>query len=44
MKRSTQKTVIPTGYTGQNFNLWIRYINRQIDKIKGTNVAERIMR
>lgn len=45
MKRtSTQRPVVPIGYTGQNFNLWIRYINREIDKLKGTDTARRILR
>lgn len=45
MKRtSTQQPVIPQGYTGRNFNLWIRYVQREIDKVRGTSVAERILR
>lgn len=39
--RSTQSTVTPIGYTGKSFNVWQRHIQRQIDKIKGTRLADR---
>lgn len=39
MKTSTQNTVIPKGWTGDDFNKWQKYLQRQIDQIKNTSVA-----
>lgn len=39
----TQQPIIPTGYTGRNFNNWQLYLQKQIDKIKRTNVKERML-
>ena len=44
MKRTfTQQPIIPMGYTGQNFNSWQKYLQKQIDKIKKTNVNQRML-
>ena len=44
MKRTyTTQPVIPQGYTGKNFNLWQKHLQKQLDKIKGTNVSEKMM-
>lgn len=29
----TQQPIIPTGYTGRNFNNWQKYLQKQLDKI-----------
>ena len=29
----TQQPIIPTGYTGRNFNDWQKYLHKQLDKI-----------
>jgi len=42
MKTSTQKPVIPNGWTGRNFNLWQKHIQKKLDKIKNTNVSEKL--
>jgi hypothetical protein len=42
MKTSTQKTVIPHGYTGRNFNYWQKHLQKEIDKIKNTNVSAKL--
>lgn len=39
----TQQPVIPAGYTGRDFNRWQKYLQAQIDKIKRTNVAKKMM-
>jgi len=39
----TQQPTIPTGYTGRDFNSWQKYLQKQIDKIKRTNVNERML-
>jgi hypothetical protein len=39
----TQQPIVPTGYTGRNFNSWQKYLQKQIDKIKNTNVTKRIV-
>lgn len=41
--KSIQKTVTPIGYTGRSFNIWQRHITRQIDKIKGTDLATKYL-
>lgn len=41
-KLNIQKTVVPLEYNGQNFNAWVRHIQRPIDKIYGTDVAVKI--
>lgn len=40
---SIQSTHYPIGWTGQpqKFNLWMRFVQRQIDKVKGTDLAGR---
>lgn len=42
MRTSTQKTVIPTGWTGRDFNSWQAYLQKQIDRIKNTNVSAKL--
>lgn len=38
MRRTfTQQPVIPTGYTGRNFNSWQKYLQTQIEKIYAKN-------
>ena len=39
----TQQPIIPIGYTGRNFNNWQKYLQKQIDKIKKTNVNKRML-
>lgn len=40
--RSTQKPIIPKGYTGRNFNAWQKHLQKQIDRIKNTNVSAKL--
>lgn len=42
MRTSTQKTVIPVGYNGRNFNAWQKHLQKQIDRIKNTNVSAKL--
>lgn len=39
----TQQPVIPAGYTGRNFNAWQKHLQKQIDRIKKTNVSKKMM-
>lgn len=40
--RSTQKTVVPNGYTGKSFNTWQIHLQKQLDKIKKTSVSAKL--
>lgn len=34
MKRTfTAKPIVPTGYTGRDYNNWQKYLQKQIDKL-----------
>lgn len=45
--RSTQPPIIPNGWQrkpknpARAYNMWRRYIQREIDKINGTNLADK---
>jgi hypothetical protein len=42
MKRTfTQQPIIPSGYTGRNFNNWQKYLQKQIEKITRPNMNKR---
>jgi hypothetical protein len=41
--RAIKHTVVPIGYSGNNFNLWQRYIQRQLDKIRNTNASNKFL-
>lgn len=38
---SIQKTVTPPEWNGRKFNIWQRHIQRQLDKLKNTDLAGR---
>lgn len=38
----TKPPYTPPGYTGQNFNGWQKHIQKEIDKIRKTNLAGKL--
>lgn len=42
MRTSTHKPVIPNGYTGRDFNNWIKYLKSQIDNINKPSVSAKL--
>lgn len=42
--RAIQSTVIPKGWTGktQSYNGWMMLLQKQIDKVMNTNLAEKL--
>lgn len=41
-RASTQKTIIPAGYSGNDFNKWIKHLHKEIDKIRKTTLSTRL--
>jgi hypothetical protein len=42
MKRTfTHQPIVPTGYTGRDFNSWQKYLQEQIDKMTRPNIYKK---
>lgn len=42
MTKSIKSSVYPKGYSGKSFNQWQAYLQKQIDRIKNTNVSAKL--